>query len=88
MCCKRVDDENIIETNDYSLFFKKNNYNILEQITQMKNNNTNYNTEYTDKNYDLEKVKKIQENYRLYKIRNKFKKNVKPSIEKDNKLYK
>ena len=60
MCCKRVDDENIIETNDYSLFFKKNNYNILEQITQMKNN-TNYNTEYTDKNYDLEKVKKIQE---------------------------
>ena len=94
MCCKRVDDENIIETNDYSLFFKKNNYNILEQITQMKNNNTNYNnTEYTDKNYDLEKVKKIQENYRLYKIRNKFKKNVKPSIEKKttnyiNKFYK
>lgn len=60
MCCKRVDDENIIETNDYSLFFKKNNYNILEQITQMKNNNTNYNTEYTDKNYDLEKVKKFR----------------------------
>lgn len=55
-------------------YFLKNNYNILEQITQMKNNNTNYNTEYTDKNYDLEKVKKIQENYRLYKIRNKFKK--------------
>ena len=92
MCCKRVDDENTIETNDYSIFFKKNNYNILEQITQMKNN-TNYNTEYTEKNYDLEKVKKIQENYRLYQNRNKFIKKIKPSIEKKttnyiNKFYK
>jgi hypothetical protein len=56
-------------------------------------NNTNYNTEYTEKNYDLEKVKKIQENYRLYQNRNIFIKKVKPSIEKKttnyiNKFYK
>ena len=95
MCCKRVDEENIIESNDFSSNFKKNNYNILEQITQLKNYNSNYNTntEYTDKNYDLEKVKKIQENYRLYQIRNKFINKVKPSIEKKttnyiNKFYK
>lgn len=50
------------------------------------------NTEPPTSNYDIEKIKKIQKNFRLFYIHNKFINEIKPSIEKKtteylNKLY-
>ena len=94
-CCKRPEDEKNIETNDYIYsIYKNNNYNdnksykknpdldinniiLSEYPTSIKNLE-----EISSKNYDIEKVKKIQKKYRSYKIHNIFIKDIKPNIQK------
>ena len=54
---------------------------IISEGSEFDKNNEN-NTENSIRSYDINKIKKIQRKFRLYYIRNKFIKEVKPSIER------
>ena len=91
------DDKNIV-AKDFRFFQSKSNKkkignfsfrkhqldinNIIVSEDSRTNKNIENNTENSTSYYDIEKIKKIQKNFRLYYIHNKFINEVKPSIER------